>query len=77
MLDNILTKGEVTRLVEGLVRTEKMSYMEAVLHICKEKEIDPLDIGKVIDKPIKSKIEAEAQSLNMLSGKSNSLKEFL
>jgi len=77
MLDKILTKAELTKLVEKLVRDERMSYMEAVLHICEERSIDPLDIGKIVERPIRNKIEIEAQQLNMLPGKSTStLKDF-
>ena len=76
MLDNILTKAIVTQLVENLVHTEKMSYMEAVLHICNDRLIDPLDIGKLIGPTIKTKIEAEAMTRNLLP-KSNSLSSFI
>jgi hypothetical protein len=72
MLDNILTKQIMTQLVEKLVSEERMSYMEAVLHICEERQIDPLDIGKLIGPTIKAKIEAEAMSANLLP-KSNML----
>ncbi len=76
MLDDILTKALVTQLVENLVHTEKMTYMEAVLHICNERLIDPLDIGKLIGPTIKSKIEVEAMAANLLP-KSNSLASFI
>ena len=76
MLDNILTKAIVTQLVENLVHTKKMTYMEAVLHICNERLIDPLDIGKLIGPTIKAKIEAEAMSSNLLP-KSNSISNFM
>jgi hypothetical protein len=59
-----------------LVIDEKMTYMEAVLHYCEEKQIDPLDIGKLISPVIKSKIEAEAMTRNLLP-KSNSLDSFM
>ena len=72
MLDNILTKQIMTQLVEKLVSEERMSYMEAVLHICEERQIDPLDIGKLIGPTIKAKIEAEAMTANLLP-KSNML----
>ena len=75
MLDDILTKALVTQLVENLVHTEKMTYME-VLHICNDRLIDPLDIGKLIGPTIKSKIEVEAMAANLLP-KSNSLANFI
>lgn len=76
MLDNIITKASFTQLIEDLVHNKKMGYIEAVLHICDERQIDPSDVGKVISPSIKSKIEAEAMSNNLLP-KTNSLESFL
>ncbi|MFN9906973.1 MAG: late promoter transcription accessory protein, partial [bacterium] len=47
MLDNILTKASLAEKVESLVKSEKMSYIEAVIHICNEMGVDPADIGKL------------------------------
>jgi hypothetical protein len=76
LLDNILTKQSLATIIEKLVIDEKMTYMEAVLHYCEEKQIDPLDIGKLISPVIKSKIEAEAMTRNLLP-KTNSLDSFM
>lgn len=76
MLDEIFTKVTFTALVERIVKTEKMTYMEAILHICDERQIDPLDIGKLISPSIKAKVEAEAMKANLLP-KSNSLDDFI
>jgi hypothetical protein len=76
MLDNILTKQSLALIIEKLVIDEKMTYMEAALHYCEEKQIDPLDIGKLISPVIKSKIEAEAMAANLLP-KTNSLDSFV
>lgn len=76
MLDSIITKASFTRLIEELVHNQNMGYIEAVLHICDERQIDPSDVGKVISPSIKSKIEAEAMSHNLLP-KTNSLESFL
>lgn len=72
MLEDILTKRTFTQQVEKLVSSEKMTYMEAILHICEQRSIDPLDVGKLISPTIKAKVEAEAQSSNLLP-KSNTL----
>jgi hypothetical protein len=76
ILANIPTKQTFTALIEKVVREEKMSYIEAILHLCEEREIDPLDIGKLITPSIKAKVEAEAMKQNLLP-KSNSLDEFI
>ena len=66
-------------MVEELVRDGGMSYMEAILHICDERDIDPLDIGRIVSPSIRSKLEVEAQSKNLLprSSSSGSLDDFL
>jgi len=76
MLDNIHTKQSLALIIEGLVTKERMTYMEAILHFCEERQIDPLDIGKLISPALKSKIEAEAMSSNLLP-KSNSISNFI
>ena len=45
-----------------------MAYMDAVLEICEEREIDPGEIGKLVSPIIKDKIEAEAVNLRMMKG---------
>ena len=76
MLDNLLTKASFTQLVEDLVHKEKMTYIEAILHVCEERGIDPSDVGKLVVPGIKSKLEAEGMAANLLP-KSNSLTNFL
>ena len=67
-LDNILTKKRFSILVEERVEKRKMAYMDAVLEICEEREIDPSEIGKLVSPIIKDKIEAEAVNLRMMKG---------
>jgi hypothetical protein len=67
-LDNILTKKRFSKLVEERVEKRKMAYMDAVLEICDEREIDPSEIGKLVSPIIKDKIEAEAVNLRMMKG---------
>jgi hypothetical protein len=67
-LDNILTKKRFSKLVEERVEKRKMAYMDAVLEICDEREIDPSEIGKLVSPIVKDKIEAEAINLRMMKG---------
>jgi hypothetical protein len=67
-LDNILTKKRFSKLVEERVEKRKMAYMDAVLEICEEREIDPSEIGKLVSPIVKDKIEAEAINLRMMKG---------
>ncbi len=73
---NILTKKKLHEMVEILVRTEDLSYIEALIHVCEEKNLDPIDIVKLISPTLKSKIELEAMSRNRIYS-INTLKKFL
>ena len=64
--DNFLTKSKFAKLVESTVIELKVSYMEAVLHLCEQNDIEPEDVKKFISPTIKGKIEAEAMQLNFL-----------
>ena len=66
--DNILTKKKFTIMVEDLVKSKRMPYMDAVLQICSDREIDPLDVASLISPAIKDKIHAEAVNGNLMRG---------
>tara|TARA_Y100000114_G_scaffold156691_1_gene184813 strand:+ start:488 stop:727 length:240 start_codon:yes stop_codon:yes gene_type:complete len=70
--DQFLTKPKFTKLVEKTVIELRIPYMDAVLHLCKENDIEPEDVKKFISPIIRDKIEAEAMRLNFLP-KTNSL----
>ena len=40
--------------------------MDAVLQICEERDLDPIDVGNLIGPVLKEKIEAEAIDLNLI-----------
>jgi hypothetical protein len=71
-LDIAISPQEFSGRVGTHVYRDGMSHIEAVLHICKELEIDPEDIGALIDNSLKSKLEYEAQKVNLLP-KNNSV----
>lgn len=63
---DFLTKLKFSKLVEKTVLSKKLSYIDAVVDICEENNIDPLDVKKFLSKIVKEKIEAEARSLHFL-----------
>lgn len=72
--DSILTKKRFSKLIENYIAHHPdITYMEAVINICDERSLDPLDIGKLISPAIKDKIEAEAIKNNLVKGVGNSL----
>lgn len=66
--NNILTKKKFTKLVEDKVSNLKIGYIEAVIEVCNDRDIDPSDIGNLISPIVKDKIEAEAISMNYIKG---------
>ena len=52
--------------VEKLALEKKITHMEAVLEYCKEHQLEPDSVGRLISKSLKDKIEANARDLNYL-----------
>jgi hypothetical protein len=76
LLPNLLTNASFSHMVENLVAKEKMTYIEAVLHVCEERGLDPADVSRLINAPIKAKLEVEGMAANLLP-KPNTLNSFL
>jgi hypothetical protein len=53
-------------MIERNARDKNLSYIEAIIDICEENNLEPEDIAKYISGIIKDKLEAEARSLNFL-----------
>ena len=49
-----------------------MTYIDACLEYCKEKQIEPNSLGRLVNKSLKQKIQVEAEALHFLP-KTNSL----
>tara|TARA_Y100001949_G_C15802402_1_gene249807 strand:+ start:127 stop:384 length:258 start_codon:yes stop_codon:yes gene_type:complete len=69
---DIITPTKFSLLIEEMVLTKNMSYIDACLEYCKEKEIEPNSIGRLVNKALKQKIQMEAEELHFLP-KTNSL----
>lgn len=61
-----LNKQKFTQLVEDSVRINKSSYMDAVIELCSQHNLELEEVRKFISPIIKDKIEAEARKLNFL-----------
>jgi hypothetical protein len=69
---DIITPTKFSLLIEEMVLTKNMSYIDACLEYCKEKEIEPNSLGRLVNKALKQKIQMEAEQLHFLP-KTNSL----
>ncbi len=52
--------------IEGIVKDNKMSYIDAIVFFCEKNNLDVEVIPKLMSKPLKEKLKAEAMELNFL-----------
>lgn len=65
---------KLIELVEFLVKTDGMSYAEAIVEVCEQSEIEPEDMAKIIKKgPLKNKLEMEATKRNIIKSSTATL----
>jgi|TARA_R110001592_G_scaffold102327_1_gene289002 hypothetical protein len=63
---NFMNKKKFTRMVEDCVRTKSMTYMDTVVYLCEQNNLEIEDVKKYISTSVKEKIEFEAMKLNFL-----------
>ena len=64
--ESFLTKSKFSKLVEQTVFEKRLSYMDAIVWLCEQHNIEIEDCRKFINPIIKDKLEAEARRLNFL-----------
>ena len=69
----IITPNKFALLIEDIVKTKRISYIDAVVLYCEKHNIDPSTTKSMINKNLKEKIAYEAQGLNMLKEKTAKL----
>lgn len=71
----MISKKEFTEQVEQLLLRSKSDVMDAIITVCERNNLEPESAKRFISIPLKEKLEAEAQGLNMVNrgkvGKSN------
>ncbi len=68
-----ITKEQLRFEVEKLVYGDGMTYTEAIIEICEQKEIDPEDMAKLVKGPLKSKLQVEAMDRNIIKRTTSTL----
>jgi ribosomal protein S4E len=64
-----INKKAFSNLVETFVRTHRdTNYIDAIIEVCENNEIDLRDSKKLISKEIIEHVEFEAKELNLLQG---------
>jgi len=62
----IMNSAEFARMIEQIAREHKYTHMEAVLKYCEMNYIEPQEIAKMIDGPLKEKIRNDFVNCDML-----------
>jgi len=63
-----MNSKEFSLKIESIVRQKRISYMDAILDFCKENDVDPGTVGKLVSKSLKEKLKVEALDLKLLKG---------
>ena len=69
---SFLTPTKFSTLIEEMVQEKHLSYMDACLEYCKDNNVEPESLGRLVNKALKQKIQVEAENLKFLQ-KSSSL----
>jgi hypothetical protein len=66
-------QSEFLKKIDGLVINGNYLYIEAIIELCEEYDIEPQIAAKFLTQPIIEKIEKEGMEYNLLSKKSSEL----
>jgi hypothetical protein len=69
--ERFITPLKFALMVEELVKASNIGYIESVLQVCEQRSIDMCDATRLINTPLKAKIEAEAVENNYIKGTSS------
>jgi len=72
MEEKDINKRHFSRMVENFVLTHRdTSYMDAIILLCEDNEIDPRDTKRLLNKQIIERLEIEAMDLNLIEQSSS------
>ncbi|MDP7365763.1 MAG: late promoter transcription accessory protein, partial [Candidatus Pacebacteria bacterium] len=63
---SFLTPTKFSTMIEEMVIEKHVTYMDACLEYCKNNNIEPESLGRLVNKALKQKIQVEAENLNFL-----------
>lgn len=67
MSEKFISKDKFSEEIEKHVKKYRLSYIDAIIEYCEDKEIELESVGKLISKPLKEKVKQEAIELNYLA----------
>ena len=70
--EKFICQNKFTSDIEQLVLNSDLNYIEAIISYCEDKNIEFESVSKLITKPLKEKLKAQATELNYLKRTSRS-----
>ena len=61
-----ISRDKFAEDIESLVLKTQLNYIDAIIQYCSDNEIELETVKKLVSKPLKDKIKAEATELNFL-----------
>lgn len=61
-----MTKTKFNKIVESVVASKNLSYMDAIIYSCEQYGIELEDSRKYVSNVLKRRLEVEAMNLNFL-----------
>ena len=52
MIEGIITPNKFALIIEDIVKSKRISYIDAILEYCKDNEIDPSNTKSMINKTL-------------------------
>jgi len=66
MID-VMTKDKFCLTIERIVKKDKLTYMDAIVHWCEQNEMEIETAAKLLTPLIKEKMLVECQELNLVN----------
>ena len=64
-----MNSKEFSLKIESIVKSKRITYMDAIIDYCKENDIDVGTVNPLVNKSLKEKIKDEALNLRLLKEK--------
>ena len=61
-----ISKDKFAEDIEALVLKTRLNYIDAIVQYCEQNDIEIETVNKLVSKPLKEKLKAEAMHLNFL-----------
>ena len=66
---DVMTTAKFSAMIEKMVKEMNTTYMDAIIHYCERNSFEIETAGKLLNRVVKKKLEAEAMELNFLPKK--------